>query len=135
MPRNNTHHRKETMYTKTRIWSVLLLALVIGVGRALGPMPTVTATQTSQHSDIVICTETLIPEGYVIVAYTYSIPNCPIDSTLQPNAWVIKIPGDVEEVCKGSPVPENYVIVTNTFTSDCLFLGAPAENAWIIQRV
>jgi ribosomal protein L36 len=77
--------------------------------------------------DRVICKESEIPEGWVVVGECHSA-SCPGEGQ---NAWVVKRPGRRDVICDFSPVPDGYRRLHPTHSAGCPGEG---ENALVIVR-
>jgi hypothetical protein len=99
--------------------------------------PIIVAQSDSGGGNILVCTISNVPYGYVIIGKT-TTEQCRanVDLPERDNTWIIKAPGSREVVCDKSPYPGNYAVVGRTRLNTCPNLGNESDNnAWIINRL
>lgn len=73
-----------------------------------------------------------VPTGYVVIGESVSA-SCGKSSKARntANAWNIRLPREIETVCKGFQIPWGYIVVGQQKSSECA--AKAGANAWVIQ--
>jgi hypothetical protein len=101
-----------------RLTAILMTALAAG-----GIMAASAATATPAQAATLICKNSAIPPGWVIVGQGVA-PTCP-----GATGWFISLPNPAGiAVCQNSPIPPGYVITGQTVIATC-----PDAKGYIIR--